>query len=163
MRARWWAVLLLVDMVAAFLVAGIPYYIIRPFVAQTERGMAVSYTLRFWGPWLTVALLIAGLICAVQLWPGGRWRWLRRLGLVVAVLFLGVMVAAARWSPEESFFQPLTGPSFVEAGRAAHVDPADMVLGIAIGGQAKAYPVLQLAYHHLVNDELGGTPLVATY
>jgi hypothetical protein len=161
MRARWWAVLLGLDVLLSLLVVGIPLYLIRPFVAQTEQGVAVSYVLRAWGPLLTIALLVAGLVCVVQLWKDGRI--VRRLGLVVATLFLSGMVAAARWSPEESFFGPLPEPGFIEAGRAAHVEPAEMVLGITVGGRSKAYPVPILAYHHLVNDHLGGVPLVATY
>lgn len=161
MKKRWWAALLVLDAALALLVAGLPFYFIRPFVAQTPRGLEVSYVLRTWGPLLTVLLLAAGLVCAAQLWSGGRW--LRRLGVIVAVLFLGGMALAARWSPEESYFQPLPEPGFIEASRATHVEPTDMVLGVVMGGQAKAYPVRLLAYHHLVNDELGGAPLVATY
>ena len=161
MQARWWTVLLGLDALLSLLVVGIPLYLIRPFVAQTEQGVAVSFTLRAWGPLLTMVLLLAGLVCVVQLWKGGRI--MRRLGLMVAVFFLGGMVAAARWSPEESFFRPLPEPGFIEAERTAHVEPAEMVLGITLGGRSKAYPVVILAYHHLVNDELGGVPLVATY
>jgi hypothetical protein len=40
---------------------------------------------------------------------------------------------------------------------------AEVVMGIDVNGTALAYPVRQLAYHHLVNDVVGGTPLVATY
>ena len=34
---------------------------------------------------------------------------------------------------------------------------------IAVNGTARAYPVRALAYHHIVNDTLGGVPLVGTY
>ncbi len=38
-----------------------------------------------------------------------------------------------------------------------------MVLAIEVGGEARAYPVDLVAYHHIVNDELNGQPLAATY
>ena len=38
-----------------------------------------------------------------------------------------------------------------------------MVLAVDTGADAVAYPVRQLAYHHLVADAVGGTPVVATY
>jgi hypothetical protein len=38
-----------------------------------------------------------------------------------------------------------------------------MVLAVRSGAQARAYPIRAMAYHHLVNDTLGGVPLVATY
>ena len=36
-------------------------------------------------------------------------------------------------------------------------------MGIDVEGTAIAYPVRQLAYHHLVNEIVGGIPLVVTY
>ena len=36
-------------------------------------------------------------------------------------------------------------------------------MGIDVNGVALAYPIRQLAYHHVVNEVIGGTPLVVTY
>jgi hypothetical protein len=38
-----------------------------------------------------------------------------------------------------------------------------MVLGVVVNGDAAAWPVNQLAYHHVVNTEVGGVPIAATY
>jgi hypothetical protein len=38
-----------------------------------------------------------------------------------------------------------------------------MVLSVKVNGEAVAYPVRLMAYHHVVQDIVGGTPLVATY
>ncbi len=38
-----------------------------------------------------------------------------------------------------------------------------MVLAVTHSGDAAAYPVRLLAYHHLVHDRVGGKPIVATY
>jgi hypothetical protein len=38
-----------------------------------------------------------------------------------------------------------------------------MVIGVILGGQSRAYPVRYLAYHHMLNDRLGGTWLLPTY
>ena len=40
---------------------------------------------------------------------------------------------------------------------------SDLVLGVQIGDQARAYPVRAMGYHHLVNDLIAGEPIVATY
>jgi len=37
------------------------------------------------------------------------------------------------------------------------------VLCVTISGESVAYPVRLMAYHHLVGDTVGGTPIVATY
>ena len=45
----------------------------------------------------------------------------------------------------------------------AQLLPDDRVLGIEIGGIAKAYPVRLLNWHEVVNDDIAGTPVVITY
>lgn len=54
-------------------------------------------------------------------------------------------------------------PRFVDAGQANFLAPDDRVMGLAAGGVAKAYPVRILNYHEIVNDELGGEPVVVSY
>ena len=39
----------------------------------------------------------------------------------------------------------------------------DMVLGVDLNGDVAAWPVNQLSYHHVVNTEVGGIPIAATY
>ena len=41
--------------------------------------------------------------------------------------------------------------------------PEDLVLGVRVGEEAHAFPVRAIAYHHVVNDVVAGTPIVATY
>jgi hypothetical protein len=38
-----------------------------------------------------------------------------------------------------------------------------MVMAIEINGDAVAYPVRQMGYHHVINDVVGGKPITATY
>ena len=39
----------------------------------------------------------------------------------------------------------------------------DLVLGIESDGEARAYPVSMIFYHHIVNDTIGGRPILITY
>jgi len=43
------------------------------------------------------------------------------------------------------------------------VDTSRLVLGVEYQGQAKAYPIQYLGYHHQVLDTLSGKPLMVTY
>ncbi|MGQ0535648.1 MAG: DUF3179 domain-containing protein [Methanobacteriota archaeon] len=43
------------------------------------------------------------------------------------------------------------------------LDPDDAVLGIAIGGDARAYPIRVLDWHEIANDDVGGVPVAVTY
>jgi len=38
-----------------------------------------------------------------------------------------------------------------------------MVMTVELNGESAAYPIRQMAYHHIVQDTVGGTPIVSTY
>jgi hypothetical protein len=52
---------------------------------------------------------------------------------------------------------------FRNRGRAKFLLPEDMVVGVSLGGEDRAYPLQILALHEVVNDTLGGQPIVVTY
>ncbi len=70
-----------------------------------------------------------------------------------------IVSAARRRDPIAS----LDAPGFVAAGDASWVTAANPVIGVALGEQARAYPVHLLEYHPLVNDEIAGTPVVVGF
>jgi hypothetical protein len=37
------------------------------------------------------------------------------------------------------------------------------VIAVRIGGEARAYPIRSMSYHHVFNDVLGPDAIVATY
>ena len=43
------------------------------------------------------------------------------------------------------------------------MQPADQVVGVALGDEAKAFPLKILDYHEAVNDDVGGVPVAVTY
>jgi hypothetical protein len=60
-------------------------------------------------------------------------------------------------------FNPLANAAYVSVSAADFVAYKDMVLAVTINGDAVAYPVRQMAYHHVVQDVVGGMPITATY
>ncbi len=56
----------------------------------------------------------------------------------------------------------LDHPAVVAAAQAEWADGA-LVLGVAAGGEARAYPVAILNWHELVNDILGGVPILVSF
>jgi hypothetical protein len=53
----------------------------------------------------------------------------------------------------------LDDPAYVAAAEAAWLEDDEPVVGVAVGGEARAYPLRILDWHELVNDRLGGVPL----
>ncbi len=57
----------------------------------------------------------------------------------------------------------LDGPVHVIAAAADFMDAAESVLGVVVGGEARAYPLALLDWHEVVNDDLGGRSIAATW
>lgn len=60
-------------------------------------------------------------------------------------------------------FHVLDHPKMVHADEADLVQDDDYVVGISIGGEAKAYPVSPLDSSELANDTCGGIPIAASW
>lgn len=72
------------------------------------------------------------------------------------------VAAIERGGPPRDGIPAIDRPRFVGADRAPLAD-ADRVLGVELGGQARAYPVPILNWHEVVNDRFGGRVVVVTY
>ncbi len=60
-------------------------------------------------------------------------------------------------------FVPLDNPEYVSASEATFLTPDDRVLGVAIGGESRAYPIKMMTFHHVANDEVAGLPVLVTF
>jgi len=65
--------------------------------------------------------------------------------------------------PKKGAIEAVDAPTFVAVEEAAWVAPDTPVLGVAHGGDARAYPVHVIERHQIVNDVVGGTPIAVTY
>lgn len=140
----------------------VPVFLIQPFRPQTQRALEISYWLRAWSPLATVTILLAALALTIWKWKQAH-RWWRKTLLVIPLLLLIVPAWFARQNHFEWMFNPLHDSSYVKAADAGFVRDSDMVLAVKINNEAVAYPVRLMAYHHVVSDTVGGTPICATY
>ena len=58
---------------------------------------------------------------------------------------------------------PLRDPKMIPAAEASYLAPGDVVFGIEIEGDARAYPKRILAWHEMFKDEIGGIPVNGVY
>ncbi len=138
----------------------IPAFIIRPFTHQSARGLLLAMAVKQHAPLLTLLTALACTVLAWMIWSKvGRWRKALLVLCMVPVVFSAVM---ARMNYFEWMFHPVVSPGF-EAEEATKLDGKEMVLAVKFGPDARAYPISQMAYHHIVNDVVGGVPIAATY
>lgn len=86
-----------------------------------------------------------------------KWWALAGIAALIGVMYLSNFEMAA----EKMFLQP---GSLMKVDQIRNkVNEDKLVLGVAINGQASAYPIQFIGYHHQVRDVLGGEPILVTY
>ena len=133
------------------------YFIMPMPGSQRLNSVDVAYFLYSWR-WvlrvLFVVLIVVGILPALR-----QTKWFAVVGLVVA---LGVTYAFNfRMAADHTFYQP--GSLTLKSADHNTVKPDREVLGVELNGQAKAYPIQYIGYHHQVLDTLGGQPILVTY
>jgi Protein of unknown function (DUF3179) len=159
---RWLLLFLLIALALAFAFVVVPLFLIQPFKPQTPRALAVGYEVKRLAPWATIALAVAALVLVARMWRASR-RWWARALMVLLLVPVAASVWAARQNVYEKMFNPLPAPAYARAEQVDFVGDDEMVLAVERGGERVAYPVLLMAYHHVVADTVGGVSVVATY
>ena len=162
-RRVWplWVLLLIVVAIGTGWIA-FPTFYIMPFKPQATRVMSWALLARTYAPIVTMASAVVAVLLAAWTFARSRRWWARALTVVALIPALGG-AWFARQNQFEWMFNPLGTPQFVDASKATFVHDDDVVMAVKIKDQAVAYPILQLAYHHVANDIVAGEPIVATY
>ena len=154
------AVLLLCLAVSLFCVL-YPIYVIRPFRAQGARELGWALSVAQYRPLITVISTCAALLALSGCWrqrPQDRRRFLAPAGAVLVI----VLAVLARVNVYEIMFHPIENSKFTAAVQGK-LDADEKVIAVVVNGEARAYPIRGMAYHHLINDVVGRAAIVATY
>jgi hypothetical protein len=136
------------------------YFIMPMPFSQRTRSIDVAYFLYSWR-WIVRALCGAMILTgALAAWRTPDWRrWLMPASLVLAS---GVGYALNfRMSADHMFLQPTS--VVMRPAERSRIDSARLVVGIEVNGDARAYPVQLIGYHHQVRDMVGGTPVLVSF
>ena len=58
--------------------------------------------------------------------------------------------------------EPIYDPKFVTASEA-RLHPDELVLGLSVNGDSRAYPIWIMNLREIVNDNVGGVPVLVTW
>jgi hypothetical protein len=86
-------------------------------------------------------------------------KWLPTLALLVVI---GVCYAFNFQMAADSMFYQPSNLQMLKA-KQNKIPKDRLILGVNINGEAKAYPISLIGYHHQVRDTLGGKPIMVTY
>jgi len=133
------------------------YFIMPMPGSQQMNSIDLAYFLHKWR-WAFRAL--SGLMIVVGLFRSQwkrKWLLLFPIAIVAAVVYMANFVMAA----DHMFYQPKK--VLMVSGSENKVDSNRLVIGVSNNGEAKAYPIQFLGYHHQVQDTIGGNPMIITY
>ena len=138
----------------------IPFFIIRPFRYQSPSALALAMAARQRAPWATLAAALLCLALLLLLWrTSERWRKIILTSVMLVVTCSAVM---SRLNHFEWMFHPIDAPQF-ESASASKLASGEMILAVRYGSDARAYPIREMAYHHILNDVVAGVPVAVTY
>lgn len=138
-------------------IASVYFIMPMPGISQEVNSLDAAYALYSWR-WAARSLLILPVLAGIRsAWTASKWLSLTSLVILAAVFYTTHFEMAA----DTMFYQPQTLSVSDMAGNI--VGDAQLVVGICHEGQAKAYPVQFLGYHHQVRDSVGGKPVMVTY
>jgi hypothetical protein len=159
-RGRWILVLLACLAVTLFCVV-YPIRVIWPFRTQYPGSLMAALAVLRFRPFVTAVAAVVALLATVAYWRAQPGKWRRALMLLGASLTC-LFAFLARVNIYELMFHHLDHPEFATANEAK-IDKDDKLIVVKIAGNARAYPIRTMGYHHVVNDVVSGTPIVATY
>jgi Protein of unknown function (DUF3179) len=146
-------------LLAVFEIANV--YLVMPMPgSQRMRSIDAAYFL-YSHRWAFRAVFGAMVVTgAWRAWRVPGWkRWLVPASLILTA---GVAWAANfKMSADRMFLQP-RALTMRMADRNT-VEPSRLVVGVALNGEARAYPVQFIGYHHQVRDTVGGTPVMVSF
>src|SRR3954451_16831793 len=153
--------LLITGLLLLFAVEILRVYFIMPFPgSQHNNAIEITYWLNKNIVWLRcVALLILAYPVMAVLKYSKKWR---KVGLIFLLAFYTVIFYFFnfRFQADKMFYQP-RHKSFADV-RDTKIAANKLVIGVEINGEAKAYPIQLIGYHHQVRDTIGHTPVMIT-
>jgi hypothetical protein len=126
---------------------------IQPLIGWSTGPMRIALALIF-----VLFLHTGDAEAKPKYWKSGEWSetdFAKRSGDFSEIMSGGL--------PKDGI-PPIDDPSFhslKEVAKGLH--PKEPVIGLTINGKAKAYPLSELIWHEIVNDEIGCVPVSVTY
>ena len=158
----------LIGLLLLILLEATRVYFIMPFPgsqlddAANLNRVAIAYWLHESAPWMRAIAILLLVVPVFQVLtkPVRQWhRW------VVGGLLVGygvvLYVVNMEMMADRMFLQPTTKRMVSMSQNKIPTDK--LVLGVVEKGEARAYPIQLIGYHHQVRDTVGGKPIMVTY
>ncbi|CAG5070656.1 hypothetical protein DYBT9623_03201 [Dyadobacter sp. CECT 9623] len=134
------------------------YFIMPMPGSQRMNSIDAAYFLHTWRWAFRIVFWAMILVGSVSVYRG-KTKWLP--GLLLLLIAAITYATNYEMAADTMFYQPQT--VLMQHAAANKIDPERLVIGAEVNGEAKAYPIQFIGYHHQVRDTLGGKPIMVTY
>lgn len=137
-------------------------YYIMPFPgSQQSNSLPFAYWMHNNIIWIRIGLFAIVLWYFIKVFKNSGW--IARSIFSILLIFYGILFYYTnfKFQADKIFYQPKT-KLFADAS-ANKINGDKLVIGVLNNGEAKAYPIQIIGYHHQVRDTVGGTPVIVTY
>lgn len=140
-----------------FEIANVYFIMPMPGGSQEINSIDLAYTLHHWRWGFRGLLALLVVVGAKTAFSGPKWL------PIAALLLSGGIAYATNFSmaADTMFYQPKS--LILKSAAENSVEKDRLVIGVVHEGQAKAYPIQFLGYHHQVRDSIGNRPIMVTY
>jgi len=137
-------------------------YFLMPYPgSQVSNTVSYAYWLDQSIVWIRILALVLTCFALIAAFKNGSTRAKILLPLILVAYGALFFAFNFRLQADKIFYQPVN-KSFTFANDS-DLDKSKLVIGVIIDGQAKAYPIQLIGYHHQVMDTVGKTPVMITY
>ena len=133
------------------------YFIMPMPGSQKMNSIEAAYFLYKWR-WI-FRIFFGLMIVSGLLKSTSKRKWL--LVIPIALVCAAIYMANFKMAADHMFYQPKS--KLLATALDNKVDSNRLVIGIVNNGEAKAYPIQFLGFHHQVQDTIGGKPVIVTY
>ncbi|HMF71285.1 MAG TPA: DUF3179 domain-containing (seleno)protein [Flavitalea sp.] len=137
-------------------------YFIMPFPgSQKSNTIDLAYWIDQNIIWVRIVLILLIAVPAINIF---RQRKIRKKILLGCTLLLYAVVFYLfnfKFLADKMFYQPRSKQ--FQSSQQNTIAEDKLVIAVELNGEAKAYPIQLIGYHHQVTDTIGMVPVVVTY
>ncbi len=130
--------------------------------SQHAETIDIAYALHSWYWYIIIPFLLLAVFGYVKLYLDNA-SWIKKIVLLLPFALPGALYYLSNnvMSADAMFLQPRS-ISHIPVSNST-LDQSMIVIGTEINGEAKAYPLNVVGYHHQIRDSIGGVPVMITY
>jgi hypothetical protein len=133
------------------------YFIMPMPGSQKMNSIDAAYFLYKWR-WIFRGIFAASLLIGLL-----KTNWKRKWTTVIPLLIVAAVIYMANFKMAADAMFKQSKNVVTATVQNNKVDSNRLVIAVVNNGEAKAYPIRFLGYHHQVQDTVGGKPLLITY